>query len=48
LEPPPQGNLLIHNLERIRMQSLYKRFKKLRASEDLTQMVSTNPEFLKD
>jgi hypothetical protein len=48
LEPPPQGNFLIHNLERIRMQSVYKRFEKLRASKDLTQMVTTNAEFLKD
>jgi hypothetical protein len=48
LEPPPQGNLLIHNLERIRMRSLYKRFEKLRASNDLTQMVTTIPEFFKD
>jgi hypothetical protein len=48
LEPPPQGNFLIHNLERIRMQSVYKRFEKLRASKDLTQMVTTNAECLKD
>ncbi len=30
------------------MQSVYKRFEKLRASKDLTQMVTTNGEFLKD
>jgi aryl carrier-like protein len=48
LELPPQGNLLIHNLERIRMRRLYKRFEKLRASYDLTQIVTTIPEFLKD
>jgi hypothetical protein len=28
--------------------SVYKRFEKLGASKDLTQMVTTNPEFLKD
>jgi hypothetical protein len=30
------------------MQGLYKRLKKLKASKDLTQMVTTNPDFLKD
>jgi len=30
------------------MQGLYKRLKKLKASKDLTQMVITNPDFLKD
>jgi hypothetical protein len=30
------------------MQGLYKKLKKLKASKDLTQMVTTNPDFLKD
>ncbi len=30
------------------MRSLYERFEKLRASNDLTQMVTTIPEFFKD
>jgi hypothetical protein len=30
------------------MQVLYKRFLKLKASKDLTQMVTPNPDFLKD
>ncbi len=29
----------------LRMQGLYKRLKKLKASKDLTQMVTTNPDF---
>jgi hypothetical protein len=29
------------------MQGLYKRLKKLKASKDLTQMVTTNPDFFK-
>ena len=32
----------------LRMQGLYKRFKKLKASKDLTQMVTTDTDFLKD
>jgi hypothetical protein len=34
-----------YNLE---MRGLCKRFEKWRASKDLTQMVTTNPEFLND
>jgi hypothetical protein len=30
------------------MQGLYKNLEKLKASKDLTQMVKTNPDFLKD
>jgi hypothetical protein len=30
------------------MQGSYKRLKKLKASKDLTQMVTTNRDFLKD
>jgi hypothetical protein len=30
------------------MQGSIKRLKKLKASKDLTQMVATNPDFLKD
>jgi hypothetical protein len=30
------------------MQGSYKRFKKLKASKDLTQMVTTDTDFLKD
>jgi hypothetical protein len=30
------------------MQGLYKRLKKVKASKDLTQMVTANPDFLKD
>ncbi len=29
----------------LRMQGLHKRLKKLKASKDLTQMVTTNPDF---
>ena len=32
----------------LRMQGSYKRLKKLKASKDLTQMVTTNRDFLKD
>ena len=31
--------------ELLRMQGLYKRFKKLKASKESTQMVTTNPDF---
>ena len=30
-----------------RIRGAYKRFEKWRASKDLTQMVTTNPDFLK-
>jgi hypothetical protein len=30
------------------MQGSYKRLKKLKASKDLTKMVTTDPDFLKD
>ncbi len=32
----------------LRMQGSYKRLKKLKASKDLTQMVTTDHDFLKD
>jgi hypothetical protein len=31
----------------LRIRGAYKRFEKLRASNDLTQMVTTNPDFFK-
>jgi hypothetical protein len=31
----------------LRMKGSYRRFKKLKASKDLTQIVTTNPDFLK-